>query len=124
VPRLLRLLFWSALIFAFVMAVLPHPPRLPGAPGDKIQHILAFSVLSALAPPAYPRVRLLAIAAGLSAFGVLIEIVQTVPALHRDGSVLDWFADSAAIAVLLGLAGLWRRRPAAEPGRRPGEEQG
>lgn len=123
-PRFLRLLFWAALIFAFVMAVLPHPPRLPGAPGDKIQHVLAFSVLSTLAPLAYPRARLLAVAAALSAFGVLIEIVQTVPALHRDGNVVDWLADSAAIAIVLGLAALWRRRPAGETRRRPGEKKG
>lgn len=122
-PRLLRLLFWSALILAFVMAVLPHPPRLPGAPGDKIQHVLAFSVLSALAPLAYSQARLFVLAAALSAFGVLIEIVQTVPVLHRDGNVTDWLADSAAIAVVLCLVGLWRRRPAGEPRRRPGEEQ-
>jgi VanZ family protein len=121
--RALRLLFWSALAFAFVMAVLPHPPRLPGSPGDKIQHILAFLVLSALAPAAYREARLAAIAAGLSAFGVLIEIVQTVPALNRDASVLDWLADSAAIAAVLGVVLLWRRRPSHQAGGRPGEEQ-
>ena len=123
-PRLFRLLFWSALLFAFVMAVLPHPPRLPGEPGDKIQHILAFTVLSALAPLAYPRARLLAIAAALSAFGVLIELIQAIPALNRDSSALDWLADSAAIAIVLGLAALWRRSHAGEARRCPGEEQG
>jgi VanZ family protein len=122
-PVLLRLLFWSALVFAFVMAVLPHPPRLPGAPSDKIQHILAFSVLSTLAPLAYPRARLLGIALGLSAFGVLIEVVQAFPALHRDASVLDWLADSAAIAVVLGLVALIRLRSGQQPRRSPGKEQ-
>ena len=30
------------------MAIIPHPPQLPGAPSDKIQHIMAFLVLGAL----------------------------------------------------------------------------
>ena len=36
------------------MAVLPHPPQLPGEPTDKIQHVLAFTVLTALACAAWP----------------------------------------------------------------------
>ena len=108
--RILPHLFWAALIFAFVMAVLPRPPRLPGDPSDKIQHILAFSVLAALAAAAYPRARLLPIALRLSVFGALIELVQTVPALHRDGDAIDWIADTLAAAFVLALAALIRRR--------------
>jgi VanZ family protein len=108
--RTLPVLFWAALLFAFAMAVLPQPPRLPGDPSDKVQHILAFAVLAALAAAAYPSAALLRILAGLSAFGALIEIVQTVPALHRDGDYVDWIADTLAAAVVLGLAALVRRR--------------
>ncbi len=28
--------FWAALAFTFVMAALPHPPRIPGDPIDKV----------------------------------------------------------------------------------------
>ena len=108
--RTLPFLFWTALVFAFVMAVLPQPPQLPGAPSDKIQHIIAFAVLAALAAAAYPRSGLLRILAGLSAFGALIEVVQTIPALHRDGDYVDWIADTLAAAVVLGVAALLRRR--------------
>ena len=107
--RTLPFLFWAALVFAFVMAVLPQPPQLPGAPSDKIQHIIAFAVLAALAAAAYPRFGLLRILAGLSAFGALIEVVQTIPALHRDGDYVDWIADTMAAAAVLGLAALFRR---------------
>jgi VanZ family protein len=103
-------LFWAALVFAFVMAVLPQPPQLPGDPSDKIQHIVAFAVLAALAGAAYPRTALLRILAGLSAFGAVIEIVQTVPALHRDGDYIDWIADTLAAAAVLGMAALVRRQ--------------
>lgn len=108
--RLLPLAFWAALLFAFVMAVLPKPPQLPGQPSDKIQHILAFTVLAGLAAAAFPRASLLKILLLLSAYGALIEFVQTIPALHRDGDWVDWIADTAAAAIVLLLAYFVRRR--------------
>ncbi|HZF94022.1 MAG TPA: hypothetical protein VEZ20_04025 [Allosphingosinicella sp.] len=105
---LLRLAFWAALLFAFVMAVLPHPPNIPGSPSDKILHVTAFSVLALLAPLAYRAAPLVRIGLLLSAFGALIEIVQTVPSLHRDGDWIDWVADTAALAAVLSLVALAR----------------
>jgi hypothetical protein len=107
--RLLRLAFWAAFIFAFVMAVLPHPPRMPGDPSDKILHILAFTVLSGLAGAAFRSTPLLAIGIRLSAFGAVIEIVQAIPALHRDSSAVDWLADTGAVLVVLTVVALLRR---------------
>lgn len=106
--RLLKAAFWAALGFALVMALLPRPPQLPGAPSDKLQHVIAFAVLAGLAAAAYPRVGLGRIGAMLAAFGALIELLQLIPALHRDGSVADWIADAVAIAVVLGIAALVR----------------
>ena len=108
--RLLPLLFWAALIFAFTMAVVPHPPEVPGHPSDKIQHILAFVVLSGLGAFAFPRTGLIAIGIRLSAFGALIEVVQAIPVLHRDCDIFDWLADSAAILAILIPIALFRRR--------------
>jgi len=108
--KLLRLLFWAALIFAFGAALMPRPPQIPGDPSDKAQHIVAFLTLAALAVAAYPRARLLRIGILLSAFGAAIEFFQLIPDLHRDGDVADWAADTAAIAVVLTLAALVRRR--------------
>jgi VanZ family protein len=107
--RLLRFAFWAAVCFAFVMAVLPHPPQLPGAPSDKILHILAFTVLSGLAGASFRNSPLLGIGIRLSAFGALIELVQAVPALHRDSSVIDWLADTAAVLVVLIIVAIVRR---------------
>jgi VanZ family protein len=103
-----RLLFWAAALFALVMAVLPHPPELPGEPSDKIQHIAAFATLGTLAAWAYAGTALLQLLAGLSLFGALIEVVQAIPALHRDADVKDWLADTIAIAFVLVLI-RWRR---------------
>ena len=100
---ILRLAFWAALLFAFVMAIVPHPPELPGAPSDKIQHISAFAVRGAIGFFAYPRSRLLSLGVRLSLFGALIELVQGIPALGRDSDVLDWIADTLAAALILVL---------------------
>jgi len=104
-----RLLFWAALVFAFVMAVLPHPPRLPGEPSDKVQHVIAFATLALLGSWAYSKARALKLLAGLSLFGAFIEAVQAIPVLHRDSDVLDWLADTIAVAVVLVLVRWWRR---------------
>lgn len=56
--RLARPLFWAAALFAFVMAILPHPPQFPGEPQDKILHVTAFATLALLGSWAYPRAKL------------------------------------------------------------------
>lgn len=94
--------FWAASLFALVMALLPHPPQIVEA-SDKVQHMLAFAVLAGLAALAWPR-RLLAVGAGLLAFGGLIELLQLIPGLHRNGDVADWAADGATVAAVLLLA--------------------
>ena len=109
-PIWLRLAFWLAATFALVMATLPKPPQLPGAPSDKIQHIVAFVVLAGLAAAAYRRTSLVVIAAGLSAFGAAIEFLQALPMLHRDSDIRDWIADTAASAIVLLIVWLWRLR--------------
>jgi VanZ family protein len=108
--RIFLALFWAATLFTFVMAELPHPPSVPLEPSDKVQHIAAFLTLTALAAAAYPRAALWKIALGLAAFGALIEVVQAIPALHRDSDVNDWLADVAAVAGMCVPAALLRRR--------------
>ena len=105
-----RLLFWAAAIFAFVMAVLPQPPEVPGEPNDKIQHMLAFAILGFLGAWAYARASLMRLFVGLSLFGAFIEVVQAIPALQRDSDVKDWIADTIACGVALLLVRLWRSR--------------
>ena len=110
-----RLAFWTALAFAVVMALLPHPPHIPGDPPDKIQHMCAFAVLSALGAIAYPKAGLARLGAALSALGAAIEFAQMIPALHRDAQLGDWVADTGAILVVLGLVFLLKRRASSEP---------
>lgn len=98
------------MLFGFVMALLPKPVALPGNPSDKVQHIVAFLVLAALASLAYPRANPLKVGFGLSAYGALIEFAQMIPVLNRDAELLDWIADTVAAAIVLLLFFVLRRR--------------
>ena len=107
---LARPAFWAALVFAVTMALLPHPPQLNV--GDKYQHMLAFGTLAVLAAAGWPRAELLRLGERLSFLGALIEVLQSIPALHRDCDILDWIADTAVVAgVLLVVARARRSRP-------------
>ncbi len=111
-PAAFRLAFWLAAAFAAVMAVLPQPPRGPLAGfGDKVEHIVAFAVLAVLANLAYRSTGRRLIVERLSFFGAAIEVVQSIPALHRDCDVRDWLVDTAAVVVVsLVFAVLDKRR--------------
>jgi VanZ family protein len=92
------------------MAVLPHPPQVPGEPNDKVQHIAAFATLAFLGSLAYPAAGPLRLLLRLSLFGALIEVVQAIPALHRDSDYKDWIADTLAAGLVLALVWWWRRK--------------
>jgi len=106
----LRVLLWTAIVIVFVLAVVPHPPVLPGRPSDKIQHVAAFAVLASLAWLAYPETAKLRIGIYLALFGALIELVQAIPGLGRDADPVDWAADLAAISLVLLVLAWWTRR--------------
>jgi len=107
--RALAVLFWLALAVTLVMALLPRPPVAALGLNDKFQHMAAFAVLSLLAWLAFPRQRLRVLFLALAAIGGLIEVLQMIPALHRDADVKDWIADCLAIGGVLALGGVWRR---------------
>ena len=117
--------FFAALLFTLTMAWLPHPPAVPMQWDDKAWHVLAFVTLSFLASLALPAAPLARIGERLSFLGALIEVVQSIPALQRDCDVMDWIADTIAVAatlaVVAGIRWLWRRsRGRAAAGSAPG----
>jgi hypothetical protein len=107
-----QLLFAAATLFAVTMALLPHPPQVP-IEGDKYQHMLAFGVLTILCVMAYPEAQLLRIGERLSFLGAMIELVQSIPMLHRDCDIMDWAADTSIIIGVLAIVALSRRSRAA-----------
>lgn len=105
----LILLFWLATLFAVTMALLPKPPVLPGQPTDKIQHILAFVVLTIMSAAAYPWWRWWGRFGWLAGLGALIELLQMIPSLGRSADIADWLADSAAVLITMGIITLLDR---------------
>ena len=104
-PALFRLAalvaFWVALAGVLYMAFKP-----PGGPDvgiwDKAQHFIAFYILTTLGSAAYAGRKLWPLAAFLCLVGGGIELVQATPWIHRDAEFADWFADTVAIAAVIG----------------------
>ena len=99
---------WVALVFcALLTAWGAFSP--PGAvhphlfPWDKAEHFCAFFALTACALAAFPRVQIVWIAAGLSACGALVELIQGLLFVHRDMDVKDWVADTLAVLAVVGV---------------------
>jgi hypothetical protein len=118
IPLLLkvaRAAFFAALLFTFYSAVVPPAHALELTPWDKATHFIAFYTLTGLAVAAFPKNNLAVLAALLSGFGALIEIVQGLPLVHRDRDFWDWVADTIAIACALApmLLYWWRRQVGA-----------
>lgn len=103
-----RFLLALALAFAITMAVSPRPPVAVSV-GDKWQHMAAFGTLTLLSVLAYPRAALHRIGERLSFLGAMIEVVQSIPALHRDCDIMDWVADTVMIAGVLLIVAAGRR---------------
>ena len=109
--RLYRVLLVVALVGAVTMALLPTPPHVPtDRLGDKFNHMLAFAVLAWLSAQSFPAASLRLIGERLSFLGALIEVLQSIPALHRDCDIRDWMADTLAIVVALSLVATLKRR--------------
>lgn len=111
IRRLFQFAFWSALIFALVMANLPQSPGVADL-NDKSLHMLAFAVLAGLVAFAYPSVRYWVLFLGLALFGALIEWTQLFMGQGRQASLDDWIADIIAtgwvLAVIAALRLFWR----------------
>lgn len=105
-PRLLAVIaFWACLIGAYVFAIMPGHDAPAVFVWDKLNHMLAFFVVTILCRLAYPRLPVPLIALLMAAFGGAIELSQAVPFIHRDAEWDDWFADCGA--TLAGLIAAW-----------------
>ena len=116
---------WAGVAVALGMltcyfAFRPEPAQVMPEGTDKLQHLLAFAVMT----PAWQlatgcrRELAMRVATGLAAFGGFIELVQLrIPG--RSGEFADWLADAAGIALGWAFASALRRFAVAptHPGR-------
>lgn len=94
--RVCLLAFPVMVCVSFIMASLPNPPDLPASPSDKTQHVLTFASLMSAGMLAFPRLSAVRLWLALVGYGALIELVQAIPALHRDSDWVDLLVDAAA----------------------------
>ena len=66
-------------------------------------------MLALLGALAYPALRLMTLLVGLSAFGILIELIQLIPALNQTADWRDLAADILTAAAVLGVIYTFRR---------------
>jgi VanZ family protein len=99
--RLVQLAFVASVVISFTVSVTPGPEAPRGLPWDKANHFGAFFVMMGLGAAARPGKNPWLMALGLWLFGGLIEVVQSMPVVHRDGDVMDWLADTLGILAVL-----------------------
>lgn len=113
---------WAGVLAVMMLAglAIALAPFTPGQPdwfahADKFRHAAAFAAFWWVGVRAVPRRRvwLAILAAGLLAYGGLVELMQGWLTPDREASWLDWLAD--ATGLLLGAALLrgWERRQPA-----------
>jgi hypothetical protein len=105
--------YWALVALVFVLSLIqPFPPGGVESP-DKVNHFAAFYVLELGAAVLFPRRPLWFAAILLIAYGGLIEIVQGLPVIGRDPSLLDWLTDAVAVICAAAPLALSRLRAAA-----------
>jgi VanZ family protein len=77
------------------------PPWFPS--GDKLQHTLSYVAMGLWFAALFERRHLLRVALGLFTFGVLVEMMQAAMPYGRAAEWVDLLANSAGIAVAIGL---------------------
>lgn len=105
----LRLALFIALAGTLILALTPLATRLPIAGvWDKFNHAFAFTTLALLCGLAFPAVRARYMASLLLGLGVLIEVLQAIPAVGRSAEFGDVLADAAGIAIGFAIVNLIR----------------
>ena len=110
--KLARAAFWISAAGALWVALTPASAMAEVNVSDKLLHFAAFAALSVIAVIAWGPRRPLLLGSLLSGFGALIEVLQGLPLFHRDASVADWVADTAAVVLVLAIGRLVPRRRA------------
>ena len=102
-PTLAKAAFWISAAVALWVALSPAGALAEVNVSDKVLLFAAFAALSLIAVVAWGRRRPLLLGTLLSGFGALIEVLQGLPLFHRDASVADWAADTAAVVLVLAV---------------------
>ena len=106
---LIRFGFWAGTAALLAALLVPQAdlPQLPAS--DKIEHVVAFAIVSLLAGLAYRRAVALRLALVLIVGGAVVEIVQAMMPYGRTGDPKDAIADLLGVALGMSIAFLLTR---------------
>ncbi len=99
---------WTLVILATIASIVPSQ-QLPkfGGISDKLEHVVAYAVLSLWFAGIYPRARYPMIGVGLLVMGIVIEGLQSAMNVGRQADLRDVYANSLGIVCGLVLALAW-----------------
>ncbi len=96
-------LFWGLFAITTFLLLIEVKPAPQTWPKDKLEHAIAFVLLTYLGYKAYPKY-VFYVSLGLAIYGGLMGLLQLWLTQTRSASMLDWLADLVGIA--LGLFAL------------------
>lgn len=107
-PRAWLVLWVLMIVAVIVLSLMPKPPIPSSLVIGKLDHLIAYAVLAAMAMQLYSarRTQLLA-ALGLVGLGVALELAQGYLTTYRHMAAYDAVVD--AFGVILGLVTAWTR---------------
>lgn len=105
---------WTFIVCAVVVSLVPGQKLPPTGVSDKVEHSIAYALLTLWFAGVYPRTSYLRVGLGMLGLGVAIEIAQGLMPFGRHTDLRDVIANSLGIAVGLGVAliglGGWAQR--------------
>ncbi|MBH1665229.1 VanZ family protein [Stenotrophomonas maltophilia] len=104
-PRLWTALWVLAVLFVIVVCLIPPPPIPVPENGDKVEHFLAYFILSGSSVQLFRQGRpLLWVGLGLVLMGIGIEFAQGALTRDRMADPMDALANTVGVLAGLGLA--------------------
>ncbi len=104
-PQLWTALWVLAVLFVIVVCLIPPPPIPVPENGDKVEHFLAYFILSGSAVQLFRQGRpLLWVGLGLVLMGIGIEFAQGALTRDRMADPMDALANTVGVLAGLGLA--------------------
>jgi|HigsolmetaAR201D_1030396.scaffolds.fasta_scaffold01081_5 VanZ family protein len=105
---------WALVVSVIVVSLIPGQKLPQVGISDKVEHALAYAMMTLWFTGMYPRSSYLRVALGMFALGVAIEIAQALLPFGREMDVRDVIANTVGIAIgiaaaLAGLGG-WAQR--------------
>lgn len=108
-PRPVRLaLYGLASAILLLLCTLPQDELPDPGAGDKIEHAIAWFVLTITGYVLAPQ-RRWAIPAYALAFGVMVEVLQATAGFGRHGDWRDFAVDTVGVALAIAAHETWRR---------------